>query len=152
MKEERKNYYKSKITTDSMTGIICTMYEMFLEYLQESFDGESPDKDSLRNASKVLEHFKNALDFNYEISGNLYALYDFCERQLSKAMYLNSTEPLDSVKKIMSELGEAFAEVDKQDNSGSAMKNSQTITAGLTYGRNELNETMDNNSNRGFLA
>lgn len=152
MNHDRIAYYTSKITSESMTGVICTMYEMFLEYLQEAMEKDDVDLDTCRKASRVLEHFKDSLDFSYEISSNLFSLYDYCQREISRAMYLNDKEPLQNARKIMSELSEAFAEVHKQDSSGAAMSNSQQVTAGLTYGRNDLSEVMSGDNNRGFLA
>ena len=53
----------------------------------------------------------------------------------------------------MKPLWEAFVEVAKSDDSDSVMQNSQRVTAGLTYGRNNLNESYDDgNLNRGFLV
>lgn len=152
MKEDRKSYYKSKITSSNMTGIICTMFEMFDEYLKDAKVGNSVDLNEVRNANRVLEHLKDALNFDYEISANLFALYDFCQRLLSKAMYTNDPTHLETAGRIMKELHESFIEVEKQDKSGAAMNNSQHVTAGMTYGRNDVTEVIDNNRNRGFLA
>lgn len=152
MNHDRIAYYTSKITSESMTGVICTMYEMFLEYLDEAVEKNDIELDACRKASRVLEHLKDSLDFSYDISSNLFSLYDYCQREISRAMYLNEKEPLQNAKKVMKELSEAFSEVHKQDSGGAAMSNSQQITAGLTYGRNDLSEVMSGDNNRGFLA
>ena len=143
MTQDRIAYYTSRFTSESMTGIICAMYELCIEYIEEADTSGSVNCESARRASKVLSHFKDVLDFSYEISGNLFALYDFCERQIAKAMYTNDPQYLLVAKHIIEELKEAFYEVNKQDTSGSAMKNSQQITAGVTYGRSDLTEMMD---------
>ncbi len=136
-----------------MTNIVCTMYEIFFEYLGEAVLEDGIDKKAIRNASKVLEHLKDSLNFEYDISSNLFSLYDFCERQLAKALYTNNPNELSAARKIMGELQESFKEVDKQDNSGAAMQHSQQISAGLTYGKTDVTETLDDaGSNRGFLA
>lgn len=152
MNEEKINYYTSKITSGSMTSIVCTMFEIFFEYTDEAKAGEDINIAAIRKASTVIEHLKDSLNFDYEISKNLFSLYDFCQRMLAKSTYTNDKTHIDTAIKIMKELHISFIEVDKQDSNGAAMKNSQQVTAGLTYGRNDLNEVMNNSDNRGFLA
>ena len=151
MTEERIAYFTRKITESNRSGIIVAMYEIFFEYLDESTGDKGVLVGPVRKAGTVLEHLKDALDFSYEISNNLFALYDFCQRMLAKAIYKNSAEPLDIARKIMSELYESFVEVAKTDTSETMMKSTQKVTAGMTYGRNSLTETVNDN-NRGFLA
>lgn len=153
MEKDRISYYTSRITSESMTGIIVTMYEIFFEYIEEANCEGKVDPESIRQASKVLNHLKNALNFEYDISANLFSLYDFCERQLAKAMYTNNSENITPAKKVMKELYESFVEVNKQSNSDVAMQNSQHVSAGLTYGKKDLNEVVNTDgSNRGFFA
>lgn len=151
MQEDRKEYFKSRITTSNKTELICVLYEIYFEYIKEGMQNGSVDMESLRNATEVLDHLKNALDFKYEISGNLFSLYDFCQRQISQAMYKNNEEPLKIAEHIMKELYESFAEIAKNDDSEPMMQNTQQVSAGFTYGKNDIVETTDN-SNRGFLV
>ena len=60
---------------------------------------------------------------------------------------------LAHVEEIMSKLHAAYETVSKQDESSPVMANTQTVYAGLTYGRNNLNESLaDQGSSRGFRA
>lgn len=152
MTDERKAYYKTRITESSMTEIIVVMYEIMFDYLEEATDGEFVNRESARNAARVLGHLMDSLDFRYEISANLYALYDFCSREISKSIYKNDSEHFAVVKRIMKSLYESFVEVAKQDTSGAAMSNSQKVKAGITYGRSDVNEILEGDSNRGFLV
>ena len=54
----------------------------------------------------------------------------------------------------MQKLGKSFAEIAKQDKSAPIMQNSQKVYAGLTYGKNSLNEVFfdKNQASRGFKA
>ena len=50
-------------------------------------------------------------------------------------------------------LCDAYRQIQDQDTSGPVMNNSQTVYAGLTYGRNQLTENMaDQGTNRGMLV
>ena len=106
----------------------------------------------LRKANQVVEHLKGDLDFTYEIAYQLYPLYDYVERCISRAIYSQRKEPLDEASIVMNNLRDAFIEVAKADNSERQMRNVETVTAGYTYGRGSLNEITDIDANRGFLA
>ena len=57
------------------------------------------------------------------------------------------------VRMIIGELQKAYKKIEDQDQSGPVMGNSQTVYAGLTYGRNTLTENIaDPAANRGFCV
>ena len=63
----------------------------------------------------------------------------------------NSTQELSHVKMIMIKLHDAYEQISGQDTSGPVMANTQTVYAGLTYGRNSLTENLDGQGgDRGF--
>jgi flagellar protein FliS len=55
---------------------------------------------------------------------------------------------------IVEKLLDSFRQVSEMDESEAVMENTETIYAGLTYGRDSLNETLysENMANRGFMA
>ena len=54
---------------------------------------------------------------------------------------------------IFTKLHDAYQTVSKKDDSAPLMDNIQTVYAGITYGRTDVNESfMDNNERRGFFA
>ena len=78
-------------------------------------------------------------------------LYAYSDRELTRADLRNSRSELVHVKEIMSKLHDAYEAVSEQDDSSPVMANTQTVYAGLTYGRNNLNESLaDQGSSRGF--
>ncbi len=153
--------FTRKIVASNRSELICVLYEIYFSYEQEAIEaltregkeaGDTYTK-GLRQCGQVVRHLKDALDFSYKISYSLYALYDFVERQLAKAMYEQKVERIQSAGKIMRDLEESFVQVAKQDASGPMMGNAQQVTAGLTYGKGQLNESMGAmESNRGFFA
>ena len=51
----------------------------------------------------------------------------------------------------MQQLHDAYADISAKDTRGQVMVNAQTVYAGLTYGRNALNENLtDQGNRRGF--
>ena len=60
-------------------------------------------------------------------------------------------EQLISVKNNLQKLRDAYAQIASQDDSAPVMSHTQTVVAGLTYGRHSLNENVsDVSSDRGF--
>ena len=154
-----KQAFTRRISQANKTGLIVVLYDMFFVYLDDAkagyengLKGTDESLDAIRHASQVIEHLKNDLDFRYEISGNLFSIYDFCQRQLSQSIYMAKTDGLLAAEELMRMLYTSFCEVAKKDNSAPLMKNAQRVTAGLTYGRNDLCEISYSGSSRGFYA
>ena len=110
-------------------------------------------KASIRKAQNVLDELMGSLNFAYEMSNNLYSLYMFCKNELARVLYENRLEGLEEAEKIMRRLYHSFAEAAKSDTSAPIMSNTQQIYAGMTYGRNQLNENdMNYDNQRGFFV
>ena len=108
---------------------------------------------ALRQTDQVLVHLQERLNFQYDLSRNLYQLYDFSRRQLMQAMFQRSVVPVQQVEQILKELHEAFQAVAAQDESAPLMQNTQQVYAGMTYGKEQLNESLqDFDHSRGFFA
>ena len=114
--------FTRKIVASNRSELICVLYEIYFSYEQEAIEaltregkeaGDTYTK-GLRQCGQVVRHLKDALDFSYKISYSLYALYDFVERQLAKAMYEQKVERIKSAGKIMRDLEESFVQVAKQ--------------------------------------
>lgn len=149
--------YTRRITQANRSGLVLIKFEMFFTYLDDAcaaFREEDNEnfKASVRHADAVLRSFQETLDFSYKVSEPLYALYDFHRRQLAKAMLRHSLEEIESSREMLRAMYEAFCGVAKQDTSGPLMQNAQQVYAGYTYGKNDLNESYDIESSRGFLA
>ena len=75
----------------------------------------------------------------------------FANKELTKASVQNSKKELDHVKKMMEKLHGAYEKIAETDTSEPVMGNTQTVYAGLTYGKNSLVENLANQgSERGF--
>lgn len=156
MTKELKQEYTLKITQANKSELIVILYEMLLLYLEEAEQGhEKEDKagfrDGIRKARGCLKELMASLHFEYEPAMNLLQLYLYANRELAKADIRNSVEELQHVKMVMNKLHDAYEKLSEQDVSGPVMANTQTVYAGLTYGKNSLTESLaDQGSNRGF--
>ena len=64
----------------------------------------------------------------------------------------HSLAELAQSRNMLQQLYKAFLASSEQDRSGPLMQNAQQVYAGYTYGKNDLNESYDIQSSRGFLA
>lgn len=156
MTKELKQQFTLKITQANKTQLVVILYEMLLAYLDDAEDAHAEGnreafKESVRRARGCLRELMASLHFEYEPAVNLLQLYLYVNRELTKADIHNSTEELSHSRLVISKLHEAYKEVSCQDSSAPVMENTQTVYAGLTYGRKDLTENLaDQGSSRGF--
>ena len=95
----------------------------------------------------------DSLDVRYEPAPTLQQLYLYCMRRLALGEARKDAVLLEEIRKVICPLRDAYAQLAKQNPAGPVMNNTQTVYAGLTYGRNTLTENMaDQGSNRGMFA
>lgn len=158
MTNEAIQKYKFRITEANKTELIVILYEMFLDYINDAITAlEKEDRDVFRKEIKrargCIEELIMSLHLEYDLAKCYLKLYTYINRELASAEVRNTREPLDEVSNMIKELHEAYVQVSKQDSSLPVMANTQSVYAGLTYGKNTLNENlMDHTTNRGFLV
>lgn len=158
MTKELKQQYTLKITQANKTQLVVILYEMFLIYIQEARQAhEKGDRagfrEGIRKSRGCLKELMASLHFEYEPAMHLLKLYLYVNRELARADIRNRTEELDHVEMVMTKLHKAYEKLGEQDTSGPVMENTQTVYAGLTYGKHNLTENLsDQGSSRGFRA
>lgn len=157
MKKESMQAYSKRITQANRTELVVITYEIIIEHIknaQISFGNQEEFSNDLDQAQAFLKELIVSLDFEHQISYNLMSLYIFINKQLIEAKLKKSCEMLPRVQGMLESLLSSFREVSKQDNSAPLMQNTQKVYAGLTYGRDDVNEMSlaSDDRNRGFKA
>lgn len=158
MNTEKKQNFTRRITQANRTQLVVIVYEMLLVYLEDAmlaFEEQNKEefKENLRMARECIGQMRTSLNFEYELSRNLFALYCFADKELAKDIYSYKTENLDVIQMIFTKLHDAYYQISNQDESGPLMDNIQSVYAGLTYTKTDLNENLVNyDARRGFLA
>lgn len=152
----KKQEFIMRMTQANRTQLIVVIYDVFLEYMkdaQEAVDrGNIPAfRQAISNAQPVISELISVLDFKYPIARELFRIYRYCNECLAAALISNDPARLDSAVKAIEKLRKAFYEISLKDDSPVLMQNSQKVYAGLTYGRSDVNETMEEQSTRGFF-
>ena len=155
MTKECKQQFTLRITQANSTQLIVILYEMTLQYLAdgEQAAGEAELVEAIHKARGCVKELLNSLHREYSPAGELSRLYLYCLRRLAACEVRRDRAILEDVRKVIVPLCDAYKQIQDQNTSGPVMNNSQTVYAGLTYGRNQLTENMaDQGSNRGMLV
>lgn len=156
MTDELKKEFTLKITRANSTELIVILYDMILVYIKEA--GEFWDcgnkKEYIRSLQKIrncIGELMDSLNTEYEMARNMYSLYVFFLKELVKAEKKeNGTSFLAGIKPMIESLRNAYETVAAENKSGPLMQNAQTVYAGLTYGKKDINVNLEQLSNRGF--
>lgn len=158
MTDEKKKEFTRRLAQCNASEMIVIEYDIFFSYLDDALAefeiGGEPFKQAIRHADAVLERLQNALDFKYELAGQLYPLYNYSRRQLALAQAMHKKKPISNANNVMKKLYDAFVQIAAEDTSEPVMHNAQTVYAGYTYGKHSLNEEMldGSSTNRGYFA
>ena len=157
MDRQLKQQFTLRITQANKTELCVILYEMFMTYCSDAIcnqeQGEMKEfRLNIQRARGCLKELMGSLHFEYEPAPTLLKLYIYISRLLVRADLHNETVPLKESNKIMQKLHDAFAVASKEDTSGPVMGNTQTVYAGLTYGKTDLNVSLESDANRGYFA
>lgn len=158
MLNEIKKEYMLRITQANRSQLLVILFEMLSTYVEDAKTAQTIEdrlemRESIRKARGCVDQLMITLDFEHSISSSLLQLYLYVNRELARADISNKLEPLDNINIVIDGLHDSFLQISKEDTSEPLMLNTQSIFAGLTYGKDNLNESLTNQSrNRGFLA
>ncbi|MCR4850697.1 MAG: flagellar protein FliS [Lachnospiraceae bacterium] len=155
MTKESKQEYTLRISNANRSELVVIVYEMLLDYIEESIDHlekqeYDPFHESIRKAVNCIRELSDSINYEADTAGNLFSLNVYCIKELSAADIHRDKDRIDAAKKIIKKLYEASKEAAKIDDSSPVMNNSQSVYAGLTYGKESLTVNLNDTQNRGF--
>ena len=136
MNRDKISAFTLKIASSNGCGLISILYDIYEEYEKEAieyFKAGNVDcaVDAVKRCAEVVSHLQKDLNFEYKVSENLYALYDYVQRNVARSIYKANADGLLEAKKVMDELGDAFEQLAKTDKSKPIMGNTQKVIATL---------------------
>ena len=148
--------YTARIAQASPTELVVVSYELIISYMEKAkADYENKEKQefvkSLKGAQAILTHMIDSLNFDFEISYNLFSLYLYINRNITSAICKLDIMALKNSISVLNRLKTGYEGIVDTDKTGSVMSNSEQIYAGLTYGKDKLNEhKLSSSDNRGY--
>lgn len=158
MTNEKKQEFTLRISQANKTQLIVILYEMLLQYVKDAKAAHAEEnrtvfRENIKWARGCVNELMQSLNFEMELAHILLQLYIYVNKELAGADVRNKVEPLENVTVVICSLHETYMKLAAQDKSAPVMDNTQTIYAGLTYGKNDITENLsDQGTNRGFLA
>ena len=158
MNSEKKQYFTRRITQANSTEMVVILYDMTLEYISDAknaLENSNPVEDFYKAISGIQGCFSElnaSLNYEYEPAIGLRMLYRYCIGRVGVSQAKMDAGILGDVEKVIRPLRDAYDKISDQNTSGPVMENSQTVYAGYTYGRTDVNENYVGLGNRGFLA
>lgn len=156
MTKEAKQIFTRRITQANSSQLVVILYDMAITYMDDAaaaYDAGCGQelKKALQCARNCIAELRNSLNFSYDLSKNLFAVYAFADRELANDMCSMKTEHIVEIRQIFTKLRGAFNTVSKEDHTAPLMQNAQDIYAGVTYGRSGINESvLYGSARRGF--
>ena len=148
--------YSYRISQATRSELVVIVYDIIRDYLKDavSTSDNAVFKEKLHMAMRGIDQLITGLDMQYELSGNLYVLYNYMKRTLIGAQVSYDKNVVNSIYDMLGQLRQSFYEVSRQDNSAQLMKNTEKVYSGLTYSKYGAgNETAsDTLINRGYMV
>lgn len=159
MDNEKKLSFTRRISQANSTEMVVIIYDIALAYIEDAkaaLQGAEKNVDAFHSAVGSLQgcmsELGNSLNMEYELAGNLRQLYNYCLRVIGASEARLDADGLTEVEKVLKPLRDAYDQISGENKNGPVMGNSQSVFAGLTYGKEELIESLSTNTNRGYLA
>ncbi|QSZ27008.1 flagellar export chaperone FliS [Aceticella autotrophica] len=110
-----QQYKENSILTASPEELVLMLYNGILRFTEEAKIAiENKDferaNNSIIRAQDIVSELSATLDMEYDISKNLYSMYDYIMRRLIEANLKKDISILDEVKELVKDLKEAWSE------------------------------------------
>lgn len=117
--KKQQQYRNHAISTMTQGEMLVKLYEEIIKqlnlaifHIDEEYDVAKRNA-SLQKAQKILNHLRMILNFEYEISDSLHALYEFFLKCIVEANIKSDSKPLKDILPLIEDLNQAYIEAEK---------------------------------------
>lgn len=157
MTKETIQDFTLRISQANTGGLVVILYDIILAYLKDALNAyEAGQMDdyvvNMKRAQKSHQELMKTLNMKESVADDIMTLYVFVNKKLIDAAIKRQPENIDVCIEILEKLKIGFVEVAKQDKEPPIMQNAHQVYSGLTYGKGNLNESLDldGQMSRGF--
>ena len=144
--------YVARISEATPLGLLIINYELLLSHIEAAKKDESDFSDEIQKSKDFLLVLIKSLDFEYDISKDLYQIYSYVNTLLIKSEFSGDKTHLDEALNLLSMLLSSWRELTSIEDAKPVMENTSKIYAGLTYKNGELAEFTPDEEIRGFTV
>lgn len=148
----------SQVANATRGQLLKITYDLLLESLDnvKKYGKEKSEKEfgaEVGRSRQILQELIDTLDFKQEIAQDLLRIYVYINGLLIKSLMVYDETLIDESKMLINQLLEGWnGAIANDPKILKVMNNAQQLYAGLTYGKNDLNESVLDDENRGFKA
>ena len=115
MDREAIKTYSYRISQATRSELVVIVYDIIRDYLKdaESTSDNAVFKEKLHMAMRGIDQLITGLDMQYELSGNLYVLYNYMKRTLIGAQVSYDKNVVNSIYDMLGQLRQSFYEVSR---------------------------------------
>ncbi len=108
-----QQYKEQSVDTMTQSELLLTLYDELVKRLTRAelaLESKEYDvlEESVDRSNAIINYLRGTLNRDYEISSNLWKLYEYFGYELSRVKYGRNAEELQRVKRMVSELRDAF--------------------------------------------
>ena len=113
MDREAIKTYSYRISQATRSELVVIVYDIIRDYLKDavSTSDNAVFKEKLHMAMRGIDQLITGLDMQYELSGNLYVLYNYMKRTLIGAQVSYDKNVVNSIYDMLGQLRQSFYEV-----------------------------------------
>ncbi len=113
-----QKYQQQSVMTMTQGEMLTKLYDEIIKQLsaaKQFIAQENPEEvnKALQKAQRILAHLQVTLDWKYEVSESLDALYDYFIRRIIDANLHKDEAPIEEVLPMITDLRETFIKADR---------------------------------------
>ena len=113
-----QKYQQQSVMTMTQGEMLTKLYDEIIKQLsaaKQFIAQENPEEvnKALQKAQRILAHLQVTLDWKYEVSESLGALYDYFIRRIIDANLHKDEAPIEEVLPMITDLRETFIKADR---------------------------------------
>ena len=111
MTKETIKTFQYRITQATASQLVVILYDMAIEYLNDACESDSAKQahNNIYMAQKVIDQLICGLDMQYEISANLFVIYNHMKRSLISASVSLDNNEINRITGLLKKLIQGLA-------------------------------------------
>lgn len=146
MTEEQMNVYKMRISQAGIAEMTTIMLEMELQWMEDAvaaYEEKNLDEfvHCVDKAQAVQVELMNVMNRGNEVAEDVYSVFAYMNKQLIRSKIKRQPLEFDRLRAMLKKYHTSFQAIEKTDQGGPVMQQSEKVYAGLTYGAGGLVES-----------